>query len=234
MGKPDFFAEESTAFKKELEESEPYRQRVAILLMQNGLRIEVPPQEYRDGLSDRGRFRNEKDIIVWPGVADHEMVVIEVKSRKEKFDSAENFGRLLRRKYKQSGIFVDTVHGWAQKSPKPKLIFMISQITGAIIVLQGRTQEQWTRGTFNDRRRGYSDTFYKADPELFITVEEAIQKLQKRQERLSPRRAEYGRVKLVCKRQDKLLDYLEKVVSEEGSAGDKLKSISEALDRRIT
>jgi hypothetical protein len=150
MGKPDFFAEESTAFKKELEESEPYRQRVAILLMQNGL--------------------------------DHEMVVIEVKSRKEKFDSAENFGQLLRRKYKQSGIFVDTVHGWAQKSPKPKLIFMISQITGAIIVLPGRTQEQWTHGTFNDRRRGYSDTFYKADPELFITAEEAIQKLQKRQE----------------------------------------------------
>ena len=215
MSKPGFFDENSTQFKEELEASEQYRQQVGRFLCERGVRVEVPPMEYRKDLSDRDRFKNEKDIIAWPGVADHEMVVIEVKSRNEKFTSAEDFGRTLRRKYGESDIFVDTVHGWAQKDPKPKLICMVSTETGAMIALPGKTEEHWKKRTKGDSTRGYVDTFYTAEPEFFITMEEAVEKILKMQAKYSPRRSEYGRVKRSEQRLAKTIARIEAVLNSE-------------------
>jgi hypothetical protein len=153
------------------------------------------------------------------------MVIIEVKSRNVKFTSAEDFGRILRRKYGESDIFVDTVHGWAQKDPKPKFIFMVSRDTGAMIALPGKTEDQWKKRTKGDGTRGYVDTFYTAEPELFITMEEAVEKILKMQEKYSPRRSEYGRVKRSERRLLKAIDNIETAIA----SGQTLEDIQDIL-----
>ena len=228
--KPGFFDEKSTHFKENLEASEEYRQMVARYLMERGVRIEVPPMEYRKDMNDRGRFKNEKDIIAWPGVADHEMCVVEVKSRDQEFTDAQDFSRRLKRKYGQTGIFVDTTHGWSQKDPKPKLIVMVSMKTKAMIALPGKTQEHWYTGNHHDNSKGFNDNFYKCEPEHFISMEEAVEKILKMQEKFSPRRSEYGRVKLSERRLSKAIDNIEAAIAS-GKTLEDIQDILSALPR---
>jgi hypothetical protein len=152
---------------------------------------------------------------VWVGAVEH--AIVEVKSRNEEFDSAEDFGRRLYRKYKEREIFVDTKYGWDSKDPKPRYVFMVSRPTGKVICLPGRTQEKWSVGERHDNTRNITDKFYMAHPDLFIPVKKAIGWMMKKQASLEPSRYEVGKLTLQLKHSNKILDRIQNAVLNEES-----------------
>jgi hypothetical protein len=50
--------------------------------------------------------------------------------------------------------------GWDRKSPKPIAVILISQITGAKLVVPVSTQHKWKKNTAYDRIRKITETSY--------------------------------------------------------------------------
>lgn len=143
---------------------------IAQRLNDHGVACHAPPLEFAATVEDRQRFINEQDVIL-------EVVggCVEVKSRRLSFtDQPESFP--------YPTAFVDTCTGWDLKTPKPRAIVIVSQITGDALVIPGSTQSEWTVSASFDRVRRIHERWYCVERASLRPFKELADWLLQRQE----------------------------------------------------
>ena len=155
-------------FFKECREGQKWQEYVGAYLKECGINIDVSElsfrenpnvSEYSDNESGRWAmarkkmdaarkdYVNSKDIIVLPNR------VVEVKSRNLKFTNPEDFPFAT--------VIIDTVLGYEQKDPKPRLYVSVSKVTGQIIATNGWASKKWLKKKRFDRKREIWETNYE-------------------------------------------------------------------------
>lgn len=118
-------------FKTRLRTGTKFEDYVAQKIAEHGFMVDRPVEIVN------GRFTQEQKDVVVGGM------VLEVKSRKLRFTSPQDFP--------YSTIIVDGAWGFDQKDKKPKLYVFVSQITGAMMVLDvEQTRQFWEKILQND------------------------------------------------------------------------------------
>jgi hypothetical protein len=128
---------------------------VAAYLRNAGLDVEITPMEWRKTIEHRGEFADEYDLSV---IGARVPIHVDVKSRALGFTTPED--------YPYPTAFVDTVSGWDAKAHKPSAIVLVSQLTGAMLVIPRTSADKWTRAWSRDHVRGIDDWFYMIDRSL--------------------------------------------------------------------
>jgi hypothetical protein len=138
-------------FRAEATEGHKWAEVVCERMRSHGVACHTQPLQFASSVEDRARFQNEQDISL-----DVIGGCIEVKSRRLNFtDDPASFP--------YSTAFVDTCYGWDLKQPKPRAVVIVSQHTGACLVVPTSTQAGWTRKQSFDRVRRISETWYCAE-----------------------------------------------------------------------
>jgi hypothetical protein len=156
-------------FFKELEAGHSWAQYVADRLNSLDVACYATDMEKRKSLSDRARFRNEKDVVLTKMSG-----CIEVKSRRLRFSDVPS-------SFPMDSAFVDTVSGWARKSPRPLAVCVVSQLTGSILVIPVSSEDSWGSVTKFDRVRKIEETWLTADRRLMKPFAEFVSWLKARQ-----------------------------------------------------
>lgn len=144
--------ENDELFFKECRKGQKWQEYVGRYLDSQGVEVEVAELSFRDNPNvaeysedEAGRWAvarkkmdtarkeyvNTKDIVVLPDR------VIEVKSRNLRFTNAKDFP--------YGTVIIDTVSGYEQKDPKPRLYVSVSQKTGAMIATNGWSSKNWLK-----------------------------------------------------------------------------------------
>ena len=138
-------------FFSELKKGRKYELYIAILLLDMGFTVSVPRLCIRKEFEEINKFsESQGDVFVSTG--DKMPIILEVKSRDLEFTSVSD--------YPYDSIFVDTKSSWEKKSVKPRAIVIVSQKTGASIVVSSKTKEFWEEVKAHDHIRDIDDTWY--------------------------------------------------------------------------
>jgi hypothetical protein len=157
-------------FAEQLKTGHDHAVRVAERLRAEGLSVAITPMEMRVDINDRHRFIDEHDLTV--GVT--RPCRVDVKSRTLHFTGVED--------YPYPTAFVDTVGGWEAKVNKPMAIVLISQPTGAMLVVSVRDAPLgWTRERHYDHGRGIHDSFYMVSREQLRIFDQLVRWLHDRE-----------------------------------------------------
>lgn len=116
----------------------------AVWFLAQGQHVEMPQLELRADISDAPRFADSVDIIV----NGH---TIEIKIRDIVFTSAAD--------YPYPTAIVDTVKGLSEEHAA---VVLVSQETGAMLAVNPRKRDGWTREWRTDRVRGFEEEFWFA------------------------------------------------------------------------
>jgi len=162
------WVEDSTAFKARWEKGESYTSQIAKRLRSEGLEVVEPERTFRESFEDRKRYRDEVDLVV-SGVR------IEVKSRRHHWMTLDDFP--------YPSIFVDTVKKWDGHKVRPFATINVSQKTGAVIVVPGKSHSKWTKVSGVDKDSKYKSEFYSAPRETWATYEQLVEALRRLSER---------------------------------------------------
>lgn len=147
-------------FFKELKEGYEWQKLAATFFEDRGLTVQMPELSIRDSFEEAGEYLDTKDLLV----NGH---IIEVKSRREKFTSAEDFP--------YSTIFVDTVAGYDSKVTKPLAYVMISRETKTMLCLPSwKRPKYWTQEKRFDRIRKIYETFYMCPKNRLQSLEDLV------------------------------------------------------------
>lgn len=160
-------------FRKEASIGLKFAKAVASYLNSCNIDCHVNEIEYAETAQDSGRFRTyEQDIILdkMPGC-------LEVKSRRLNFNSNPE-------SYPFPTALVDTIYGWEQKAKTPLAVVLISQQTNAMLVIPPSTKDSWTEFSSFDKARQIHETWYECPKSKLVRVEELVQFLLDRQQRL--------------------------------------------------
>ena len=114
-------------FRRRLATGREREAYVAYRLIAEGLEVSVPRLRIRPTYAERHAYRDTRDMIV----EGHE---VEIKSTRFPFTSAEDF--------RFDPCFVDTQEKIQSKGP-PFAFLIVSQPTGAIIAVPGKTWSEW-------------------------------------------------------------------------------------------
>jgi len=140
-------------------------------LLAAGLTVRAPPSERRQRVEDRHQWQQDVDLYV--GRADPALpgtpLAIEVKSRGLQFTGPTDFP--------YPTVFVDTVSGWDARRPPPSAVVIVSQQTGAMIVVRGARRGAWRKILTFDRQRRIHDTWYAAPRHTLQAFEEFLDEL---------------------------------------------------------
>lgn len=143
--------ENDQLFFEQLGIGHEWAEAVAARFRVAGITAMATPMTYRQTLADRHQYRNEIDLLVGATGAP-----VEVKSRNLGFSEDPAT-------YPYDTAFVDTVGGWDAKYPKPIVIVLVSQKTGAMLVVPASSQATWARTHTFDRVRNVQDVWYTVD-----------------------------------------------------------------------
>jgi hypothetical protein len=163
----DWF-ENDELFFRQLSTGHEWAEVVAERFRAAGIAARATPMSRRRTLADRHRYRNEIDVLVGPIGAP-----VEIKSRNLDFSADPAT-------YPYDTAFVDTVGGWDAKDPKPVAIVLVSQKTGAMLVVPTSSQATWTRTHKRDRVRNVRDIWYAVDRALLIPFDELLDRMKLR------------------------------------------------------
>jgi hypothetical protein len=125
-------------FRKQIKAGRKWEAYVAHKLIVSGLEVFVPRFEVRPHVSQRSDYRDERDMIV-------EGKEVEVKSTRFGFDRPKDFPF--------DPCFVDTEEKIVAKGP-PFAFLIVSQETGAIMAVPGKTRDRWVEMSGFDHKRG--------------------------------------------------------------------------------
>jgi hypothetical protein len=119
----------------------------------------------------RKEYVNTKDILVLPSA------VLEVKSRNLRFTSPKDFPF--------DTVFIDTVSGYEQKKPKPRLYISVSRKTGCIIATSGVNSGKWSKRKIYDKVRNIWEINYECAIENWLHIDDYIPAMKRYQEVLA-------------------------------------------------
>ena len=138
-------------YHKAMTEGHSFNELVAERLRSEGIGCTVPELELVSSRAEIQRMtESEKDIILDNGL------ILEVKSRNLGFSEDPSL-------FWQKDIYVDTVSGYEAKLVKPYAYVMVSQKSGNMIVVHGKTKDKWFKKTVTDPYRKVTDSFYKIE-----------------------------------------------------------------------
>lgn len=151
-------------FQQELIKGILWQLYVAEKFRQLGCDVERMDLSLKAGpVEEREKFINSKDLIV----NGH---VIEVKSRNQAFNGADDFP--------YDTLFVDTKDGFDRKVDKPSFYVCVSQLTGGMCALNvDESFKHWKTTKTWDTVRKISLTAYECHRDVWVTVEEAAKVL---------------------------------------------------------
>lgn len=154
-------------FKEQLAIGHRWAEHVVSILTAAGLDAEATPMSVRATVEDRGQYAQELDIVV-------EGIRVECKSRKLRFTDSPS-------SYPYRTAFLDTVSGWDAKETKPTAVVLVSQLTGACLVIPVRTsRDSWTTRAIHDRVRNIDERCYECPRELLLPMATFVDWLAKR------------------------------------------------------
>ncbi len=139
-------------FSSELREGHRWAEMIGRRLEECGYPVRVTPLKLRDSIAEIPEYEDEFDIVV--GEDGGPQFVVESKSRRLGFSEDPS-------SYPYPTAFVDTCSGWDAKVTKPRAIVLVSQLTGAMLVIPVRqSRPRWTVTRTYDRVRGIRDNWY--------------------------------------------------------------------------
>lgn len=154
--------DDDALFVSQLRTGHEFAEYVAERMMREGLAVRVTPIEIRADIEDRHRFADEHDLTV----GRHRELRIDVKSRNLRFTSAAD--------YPYPTALVDTLSGWRAKIRKPSAIVLVSQVTGAMLVIPRSTEPHWAVRRRTDRVRNIDDSFLEVPTSLLKPLDELV------------------------------------------------------------
>ena len=137
-------------FLRELKKGHNWQLWVGYLLLKEGFAVRVSSLATRPDHDSIDLYGDDGDVkVTFPG----KTVVLEVKSRNLYFTSIDD--------YPYQTAFVDRVNTWRRKADnKPVAICLVSQPTGAIVVVPTSSESSWLVETVRDRVREYDRDYY--------------------------------------------------------------------------
>jgi 4-hydroxy-3-methylbut-2-enyl diphosphate reductase IspH len=150
-------------FLQELETGSKWAEYAAKELTAKGIPCKATEMRIAQSEAEVQDFtENDQDVVLLDG-SGH----FEVKSRRLTFTNHLN--------YPFDTVFVDTVSGWQQKKVKPIAYLIVSQETGAIVVVPSNTASEWKTTTTFDRIRKFTDTWLTAHRHQMLTLKEFVE-----------------------------------------------------------
>ncbi|MBV47335.1 MAG: hypothetical protein CMN10_02050 [Roseobacter sp.] len=135
---------------------------VAYRLIAEGLEVSVPRLRVRPSFAERHAYRDTRDMIV----EGHE---IEIKSTRFAFTDPGEFP--------YNPCFVDTEEKILAKGP-PFAFLIVSQQTGAIMAVPGKTRDRWVVMEGRDHERGIGVRWLGCPIHLVRTFDEFVRHLE--------------------------------------------------------
>lgn len=137
-------------FVANLKSGKAWEEIVAERFCEVGFDAKAAPLRIRPGVAARRRFADNGDVLVtMPDFTWR----FEVKSRKVAFgDEPES--------YPYDEVFVINVRPWHRKLKKPPAIILISQETGAALVVPSSSEPEWRERKISNRAQGVSQDIY--------------------------------------------------------------------------
>ena len=133
------------AFKK----GHYYNKKVAMFLSEFGIQCRVPELQIAKNFDEvKEMTLTEKDIIL-----DAAKCILEVKS------SSRTFG-WDPKEFPYETTIVDTVGSYESKLEKPAAYVLVSQTTGAMVVLPPSSKDRWKKIKLFDKQQNLWDEFY--------------------------------------------------------------------------
>lgn len=152
-------------FERRFKVGKRYEKYVADWLESCGLEVEYSVDDNIIEGRDVDHFTTTDTDIVVGGK------VIEVKSRAKTctFTSPEDFPF--------DDCILDTVGGWKKKERKPDYYVVVSQVTGAMVVVDGSTSDEWEQRQVYDRLCGHKNNVFCAAKSLLHPIEWLLSEL---------------------------------------------------------
>lgn len=138
------WADDEQGFLAELSRGRKAEMTIAVDLLARGFGVKVGGLFLREEKSDD--FSEQADITLDTGI------VLEVKSRSIKFSTPQD--------YPYKTAFVCAVKRWDKRRLRPHATLLMSEKTGAVLVVPTSTEKHWTQETIFDRHRGHPETCY--------------------------------------------------------------------------
>lgn len=129
---------------------------VAYRLIARGLAVSVPALRIRPSFELRREFRDDRDMVV-------SGMEVEIKSTRFGFTNPQDF--------KFDPCFVDTEEKIVAKGP-PFAFLIVSQVTGAIMAIPGKTRDRWVVIDGRDHDRGIDVRWLGCPLDLVRTFDE--------------------------------------------------------------
>jgi hypothetical protein len=146
-------------FRERWEKGEKQTDLIAERLRSDGLDVKAPQRTFRKTYADRKNYKDETDLIV-------NGRRIEVKSRRFNWTSLDD--------YPYDTIFVDTVKKWDGHKVKPLASINVSQVTGAVVVVPGKSSGEWMKVSAKDKDTGFVYENYAAPRGTWKTYEQLV------------------------------------------------------------
>jgi len=163
------WAQNDALFIAERTAGHEFELAVADALLRLGFAVQCKPPMHRADISKVALYADQQDILAGTWARP---LWIEVKSRKLKFtDDPATFP--------YDTTMVDTLSGWQAKPAHPVAVVLISQATGAKLVVPVSTATQWGVEKQYDHTRGIMDRFLCAPRDVLRTWQEFTEWLEK-------------------------------------------------------
>lgn len=166
--------ERTAIFFRELAKGYELERAVAVALREAGITVEHAPLQVRETYERRIEYRNQQDLVLGDGD------VVEVKSSSRPFTCPDDI--------RFDPVNVAKVAAWDRKRPEPLAVVLVSQPTGAFVVVPSRTRPSWVIAESHDHVRDIPLRTYQCPRRLIRTFAEfvdwlATRPFQKFQER---------------------------------------------------
>ena len=145
-------------FREQIGTGRRWEAYVAHQLIINGLEVSVPRFEVRPHVSERKRYRDVRDMVV-------EGRDVEVKSSTRDFSKPFDFPF--------DPMFVDTREKIESKGA-PFAFLIVSQESGCILAIPGKTREEWIPQSGFDSKRGIKEEWLACPLRLVRTFDEFV------------------------------------------------------------
>ncbi len=120
-------------FRADFEAGRMWETRVCRVLNERGIPARLTPKTYRRTYRDRGAHRDAGDIVLGDGR------VLDVKSKRVRFTRDPDSWPA------GEELWLGQPHHWDAADPRPLAFVLVSQLTGAMLVVPGYTARSWTR-----------------------------------------------------------------------------------------
>ena len=160
------FSYDNESFLKRFDGSHPHVQRVARMLREAGIDVDVPSPRIRGALAEAEEFSKKEMDILLP--ASNE--IIEVKSRNIAWRDLAD--------YPFDDMIVDTVSGFDKKARKPLAYVIVSalDLRGTPLIAFSAGRSKWTKEQRYDKVRGLRDWYYHAAKKNITTFDELVKR----------------------------------------------------------